>query len=329
MKLFFAYLKEHARLIVALVLAFAIFAVSFALYGLPLSALAYPAALCLVPALAFVIIDFSRVKRRHAEFLSLTEITAAEEKLLPSVQSIDDADYRRIIKLLADSREEISRAALRRRSDTLDYYTVWVHQIKTPIASMRLTLQNSDSPESRRLSSDLGRIERYVEMALVYLRLDSESSDYVIREFELDPLIRRSVKKFSGEFITKRLSLELTPTETRVISDEKWLAFVIEQILSNSLKYTREGSVRIYMAEPRILCIRDTGIGIAPEDLPRVFEKGYTGRNGRDDMRASGLGLYLCRRVCNKLGHGISAVSVPDEGTEIRIDLSSYDLEAD
>ena len=164
-------------------------------------------------------------------------------------------------------------------------------------------------------------------MALAYLRLDSESSDYVIREFELDPLIRRSVKKFAGDFITKRLSLELTPTETRVISDEKWLAFVIEQILSNSLKYTREGSVRIYMAEPRTLCIRDTGIGIAPEDLPRVFEKGYTGRNGRDDMRASGLGLYLCRRVCSNLGHGISAVSAPDEGTEIRIDLSSYDLE--
>lgn len=327
MKLFFAYIKEHARLIVALVLAFAIFALSFALYDLPLPAVAYPTALCIVPALAFVIIDFSRVKRRHAEFLSLTEITAAEEKLLPPARSIDDADYRRIIALLAESREEISRASRRRWSDTLDYYTVWVHQIKTPIASMRLTLQNSDSPESRRLSSDLGRIEQYVEMALAYLRLDSESSDYVIREFELDPLIRRSVKKFAGDFITKRLSLELTPTETRVISDEKWLAFVIEQILSNSLKYTREGSVRIYMAEPRTLCIRDTGIGIAPEDLPRVFEKGYTGRNGRDDMRASGLGLYLCRRVCSNLGHGISAVSAPDEGTEIRIDLSSYDLE--
>ena len=308
-------------------LAIAIFAASFALYGLPLSAMAYPAALCRVPALAFVIADCSRVKRRHAEFLALTEITAAEEKLLPPARSIDDADYRRIIALLAESREEISRASLRRWSDTLDYYTVWVHQIKTPIASMRLTLQNSDSPESRRLSSDLGRIERYVEMALVYLRLDSESRDYVIREFELDPLIRRSVKKFSGEFITKRLSLELTPTEARVISEEKWMVFVIEQILSNSLKYTREGSVGIYMTEPKTLCIRDTGIGIAPEDLPRVFEKGYTGRNGRDDMRASGLGLYLCRRVCAKLGHGISAVSVPDEGTEIRIDLSSYNLE--
>lgn len=327
MKLFFAYLKEHARLIIALALAVAVFATSFALYDLPLSAVTYPAALCLVLTLVFIMVDFVRAKRRHAEFMSLTEITAAEEKMLPPAQSIDDADYRRIIALLADSREEISRSSLRRWSDTVDYYTVWVHQVKTPIASMRLTLQGSDSPESRRLSSDLGRIEQYVEMAMAYLRLDSESSDYVIREFELDPLIRRAVKKFAGDFISKRLSLELTPTETRVISDEKWLAFVIEQILSNSLKYTHEGSVRIYMSEPKTLCIRDTGIGIAPEDLPRVFEKGYTGRNGRDDLRASGLGLYLCRRVCNNLGHGISAVSVPDRGTEIRIDLSSYNLE--
>ena len=327
MKLFFAYLKEHARLIIALALAVAVFAASFALYDLPLSAVTYPAALCFVLTLVFVMVDFVRAKRRHAEFMSLTEITAAEEKLLPPVRSIDDADYRRIIALLADSREEISRASHRRWSDMIDYYTVWVHQIKTPIASMRLTLQSSDSPQSRRLSSDLGRIEHYVEMALVYLRLDSESSDYVIREFELDPLIRRSVKKFAGDFITKHLSLELMPTEARVISDEKWLAFVIEQILLNSLKYTREGSVRIYMSEPKTLCVRDTGIGIAPEDLPRVFEKGYTGRNGRDDLRASGLGLYLCRRVCNNLGHGISAVSAPDRGTEIRIDLSSYNLE--
>lgn len=176
-------------------------------------------------------------------------------------------------------------------------------------------------------AAELGRIERYVEMALVYLRLDSESSDYVIREFELDPFIRRSVKKFAGEFISKRLSLELEPSGVSVVSDEKWLAFVVEQVLSNSLKYTREGSVRIYLAEPKTLCIRDTGIGIAPEDLPRIFDKGYTGLNGRADLRASGLGLYLCRRVCRKLGHGISAVSDPGKGTEIRIDLSSYDLD--
>ncbi len=326
MKLFFAYLREHIRLIAAALGAAALFAVSFALYKLPLLAVVYPALLCLVAAAAFVIVDFMRVKRRHAEFQLLTELSAADEKMLPPVRSIDDADYRRIIALLADSSERLSLSAQRRRSDAIDYYTVWVHQIKTPIASMRLTLQSFDSPESRRLSSDLGRIEQYVGMALVYLRLDSDSSDYVIRELELDPIILRSVKKFAGEFISKRLSLELEPTGVRVVSDEKWLAFVLEQVLSNSLKYTREGSVRIYLDAPKTLCIRDTGIGIAPEDLPRIFEKGYTGRNGRSDLRASGLGLYLCRRVCNNLGHRISAVSEPDRGTEIRIDLSSYAL---
>ena len=325
MKLFSAYLKERVRVIAAAAIAIAIFALCFALYGLPLSAIVYPAALCLVLALAFAMIDFIRVRRRHAEFMSLTELSAAEEKMLPPARSIDDADYRRVIALLADSRAELSRETERRRSDMLDYYTVWVHQIKTPIASMRLALQSADSPESRRLLSELGRIERYVEMALVYLRLDSESSDYLIRELELDPLIRRSVKKFSGEFISKRLSLELEPTGLSVVSDEKWLAFVIEQILSNSLKYTRSGSVRIYLSGPATLCIRDSGIGIAPEDLPRIFEKGYTGRNGRAEDRASGLGLYLCRRVCNKLGHPISAVSEPGRGTEIRIDLSRYE----
>ena len=306
MKLFGEYLKEHARLIAASVLAAAIFLASFALYGLPLLAVAYPALLCLALAAVFVIRDYAQAKRRHAEFMALTEITAAEEKMLPPARSIDDADYRRIIAFLAESREKISRSAHRRWSDTLDYYTVWVHQIKTPIASMRLTLEGSDSPESRKLSAELGRIERYVEMALVYLRLDSESSDYVIREFELAPFIRRAVKKFAGEFISKRLSLELEPSGVSVVSDEKWLAFVVEQLLSNSLKYTREGSVRIYLAEPKTLCIRDTGIGIAPEDLPRIFDKGYTGLNGRADLRASGLGLYLCRRVCRKLGHEIS-----------------------
>ena len=326
MKLFFAYLREHIRTIAVFVLFSALLAVSFALYKLPVQAVLYPVGLCAALGAAFIIVGYIRAVRRHAEFASLNELTAAEERLLPPERSIDDADYRRIIALLAESRSRIQSDAQRTMSEAIDYYTVWVHQIKTPIASMRLTLQNEDSPQSRRLSSDLGRIEQYVDMVMAYLRLGSESTDYVIREFELDPLIRQSVKKFAGDFIGRHISLELTPTDERVISDEKWLAFVIEQVLSNALKYTKTGSVKIHMTQPKTLCIRDTGIGIAPEDLPRIFEKGYTGYNGRSDKRASGLGLYLCRSICSKLGHGISAVSAPDSGTEIRIDLSTYAL---
>ena len=246
--------------------------------------------------------------------------------MLPEAGTVEDADYRRIIALLQEARQKQEAAFEGKYADMVAYYTLWAHQIKTPIAAMRLTLQNEDSPLSRRLTSELGRIERYVEMVLAYLRLDGESTDYVLREYELDPILRAAVKKFSGEFIERRLALDLRPTGARVLTDEKWLAFVLEQLLSNALKYTPSGTVSVYMEAPAVLCIADTGIGIAPEDLPRIFDAGYTGLNGRTDKHASGLGLYLCRRVCRNLGHGLSARSEPGKGTVMRLDLSRKDL---
>lgn len=192
---------------------------------------------------------------------------------------------------------------------------------------MRLALQNIDTAQSRQLLSELGRIERYVEMVLTFLRLGSDSTDYVIKEHELDDIVMGAVKKLAGDFINKRIKLEYTELNVEVLTDEKWLAFVIEQVLSNALKYTPEGTVSVYLERPKTLCIRDTGIGIAPEDLPRVFENGYTGYNGRSDKKASGIGLYLCRRICNKLGHTISAESKAGEGTVIRIGLDKKKLE--
>ena len=187
---------------------------------------------------------------------------------------------------------------------------------------MRLNLQNEDSPLSRKLSADLFRVEQYVEMVMMYLRLDSDTSDYVIKEYELDDIVRQAVKKFAGEFISRKLSLVYKPLDTVVVTDEKWLSFVIEQVLSNSLKYTLSGEITVSLKGDRILCISDTGMGIAPEDIPRIFEKGYTGRNGRSDKKASGLGLYLCRRICGRLGHLITIESEPDRGTAVYIDLN-------
>jgi signal transduction histidine kinase len=191
---------------------------------------------------------------------------------------------------------------------------------------MRLTLQSEDTETARRLSGDLNRIEEYVEMVLTYLRLDSDDTDYLIREYDLDEIIKPAVRKFAREFILKKLSLDYAPTGYTVLTDEKWLSFVIEQIISNAVKYTSEGGVKIYMDETGILCIRDTGIGICAEDLPRIFENGYTGFNGRGDKRASGIGLYLCKRITDNLGHGISVESVPGEGTTVRLDLRKHDL---
>ena len=143
----------------------------------------------------------------------------------------------------------------------------------------------------------------------------------MFRACPLDGIRRASVKKFAPEFIGRRLSLDYELTGVTLVTDEKWFGFVVEQLLSNALKYTREGGIRIGLEDGKTLVIADTGIGISPEDLPRIFEKGYTGYNGRTDLSASGLGLYLCRRVCEKLGLGIRMESEVGIGTTVRLDL--------
>ena len=297
-----------------------VFALVFRLYDLPLGAALYPALICGALWLLYALLRFRKALRKHRILSALT--AALTEDMLPEADTAEDGDYRRIIALLREARLAREAEAQQKAADMAEYYTLWAHQIKTPLAAMRLTLQNEDSPLSRRLKAELGRVDRYVEMVLAYLRLDAAATDYVLRECDLDPILRAAVKKFSGEFIDRRLALELRPTGLRVLTDEKWLSFVLEQLISNALKYTPQGKISLYAEEPAILCIADTGIGIAPEDLPRIFEPGFTGLNGRRDKRASGLGLYLCRRVCRNLGHGISAESEPGKGTVLRLDLT-------
>ena len=205
--------------------------------------------------------------------------------------------------------------------DMIDYYTTWVHQIKTPIASMRLHLKREDTSLSRKLSSDLLHIEQYVDMVLTYLRMESDTTDYVFREINLDKLLKENIRRLRGDFIMKNISLNFEVTSVSVITDEKWLSFVIGQILSNALKYTKNGSVTITVEKPKTLCISDTGIGIAPEDIPRVFEKGFTGLHGREYSGASGIGLYLCKEICTKLGIPITIESEIDKGTTVRLNL--------
>ena len=318
------YIKEKLPAVIMFLVSCCIFAAVFYLYGLPMAAVAYPALICAVLWIIYSLCCCHKAFEKHKILSSITD--ALTEDMLSGFSGIDDEDYRRIICLLMEARIKQENAAYHKYSDMIDYYTLWAHQIKTPIAAMRLTLQNEDSPVSRRLKSDLSRIERYVEMVLAYLRLDSSSTDYVLRECELDKVIRSAVKKFSGEFIDRHLSLDLKPTNTKILTDEKWLSFVLEQLISNALKYTSEGRISIYSDVPDHLCISDTGIGIAAEDLPRIFEKGYTGYNGRNDKHASGLGLYLCRRILNNLGHTLTAQSEPGKGTTMVLDLSRKKL---
>lgn len=314
------YLRQRRRTLLAFFLFGGIFAAAFALYQLPLRAVAYPFVLCAAAGAVLLTLDYRRVLRQHRRLELLRQLPEELADALPPADTVKEADYRSLVTLLAESRRAIRTQEEQRYGDMVDYYTMWAHQIKTPIASMRLTLQNEDSDLARSLSGDLMRVEQYVEMVLVFLRLDSSTTDYVIRAHSLDDIVRLAVRKFAGEFIRRRLRLDYQPLDRTVVTDAKWLGFVVEQVLSNALKYTVSGSVTIAM-DGDDLCIRDTGMGIAPEDLPRIFDRGFTGLNGRRDTRASGIGLYLCRRICRSLGHTIRASSVPNQGTEIRIGL--------
>ena len=311
------YLKSRLKVIILLMTAVLIFASSYLLFDMPVVTVLYPVVLCIAFLLLIGIIDFLITLGKHKQ-LQMRE--------MPAPSGILEKDYQKIILKLKEEEELSRKKANEDFNNMVEYYTVWAHQIKTPIASMRLQLQSEDTDVARRLNGDLNRIEEYVGMVLTFLRLDSDSTDYVIKEIDLDKVIKPVIRKFARDFISKKLSMDYEPLETKVLSDEKWLSFVIEQVISNAVKYTKTGGIRIYMKEAGILCIEDTGIGISAEDLPRVFENGYTGFNGREDKRASGIGLYLCKRVCDNLGHKISAESAQGVGTKIMIDLNQHQL---
>lgn len=311
------YIRSRLKVIIIFAVIAGIFASSYLLFDMPAVTVLYPLILSIVILIIIGTADLIITAGKHKKLIQ-NEISPANDLI--------EKDYQDIINRLKEEEELSRRKASSDYNNMVEYYTVWAHQIKTPIASMRLQIQSEDSELSRKLDGDLNRIEAYVEMVLTFLRLDSDSTDYVIKEISLDDVIRPAIRKFSRDFISKKLTMDFEPTEASVLSDEKWLSFVIEQVISNAVKYTSSGGIRIYMAESDVLCIEDTGIGISAEDLPRIFENGYTGFNGREDKRASGIGLYLCKRVCNNLGHKITAESEPGVGTKIMIGFDRQEL---
>lgn len=319
MKVLQAYCWRHWKLLFLLGGCLGICSVIFYLYGLPLESVGYAFVLCFALGLTLFVIGYFQFLRRHRELERL--LVQVREKVLPlpPPKGLLEEDYQTLLQALAAERAALALESRNRLQDMTDYYTLWAHQIKTPIAAMHLLLQEAPRPE---LEGELLKIEQYVEMVLGYLRLGSETTDYVFRKYDLDALLRQSLRKYARLFILKKISLDFRETGRTVLTDEKWLAFVVEQLLSNALKYTPEGGVIRVYGDGDTVVIADSGIGIRPEDLPRVFEKGFTGYNGRTERKSTGIGLYLSKQVCERLGHGITVTSRPGQGTLVRLDLS-------
>lgn len=347
MKLFLDYISKIKFYIILQLFPVMLAEIIFFLYQLPIEPMVYVTVFWLITGICACLNGFYRY-RKKVEQLEL--IAAAPDINLSQMDSPVGQDERfqqEIMQQLNQMRIDVENASQKSSEDMTDYYTMWAHQIKTPIFALRLLLQESTEENKEKLS-ELFKIEQYVEMVLGYLRTEDMSSDLKLSRCSLDRIIRDQIHKYAGIFVSKKLTLTYESISQDVLTDEKWLGFVIGQILSNALKYTRTGGIRIYLekklsldtddvsilignddcnkVENLTLVIEDTGIGIRAEDIPRIFEKGYTGVNGRDDNRATGIGLYLSNKIMRKLGHRLYITSMEGKGTKVFLEFSVEDL---
>ena len=276
--------------------------------------------------LIFVVFWLYSIKLEPFFYVSIISffflVSAFVIKFLKASQHLTLQEYQEKIKLLEDKIAKLSTEFSSEQRDMQDFYTAWVHQIKTPIAVLKLELdKNSGELDRDALQEELFRIEQYTDMVLSYQRLGSSSNDLLVKEYELDELIREVIRMFASQCIHKKLKLDYEGCSQKIVVDKKWFCCILEQFVSNAVKYTQAGIISIKVQD-NILSVSDTGIGIAAEDLPRIFEKGYTGTNGRLNEKSSGLGLYLCSKAASLLNIPVKAQSTPGKGSIFSLNLS-------
>lgn len=339
MRLVCRYVKEHIKDVCLYTGFIGIFAVIFYLYSIRTDAVLYAFLLSVIWLLLYAAVGFIRYVKKHRELQDQEGKITVKWEGFPCASGLLEEDYQRILKRLFECKLDIESESSIAKQEMQDYYSLWAHQIKTPIAAMHVLIQSRSGISSeadyqylKELKLELFKIEQYVEMVLSYLRLGEMSSDLRLQWYSLDDIVRQAVRKYSQMFILQKIKLEFIPSEEMVLTDEKWLLLVVEQLLSNALKYTKSGSISIRFEKSgtgKELIIEDTGIGIWKEDLPRVFEKGFTGYNGRNDKKSTGIGLYLCKTVMDRLNHGIRIESEAGTGTKVRLMLERQEIMAE
>ena len=295
------------------------------LYDVRMEPILYTTFLLILFVLPFALWDLRRTYQKCGRLKNTEQAKVPVIPDLPTAGTLMEENYQRVIKeiLQAWQNERANQRKINAERD--DYYTLWTHQIKTPIYSMDLMLQTGDTTPSK-WKTELLQISRYVDMALKYLQLDNQYYDLCLERVELLPLAQEAIKKYSVILIAKRINIDLHDLNSTILTDRKWLLFILEQLVSNAAKYTEQGNIAIYQPTPLQICVSDTGIGIAAEDLPRLFEKGYTGFNGRIHQKSTGCGLYMCKKVSVLLGCTLSISSQVNLGTTVTVNFPQSDF---
>ncbi|MDE6749706.1 MAG: sensor histidine kinase [Lachnospiraceae bacterium] len=341
MKDFIAYIRENIRWLAVILCIALIASATMLLNEIPFVEIAYGLLLCFFITIVALTVGYARHYRSFRQLEQMQENIVVESDVMKTPEYMYERQYQNCIRILANENNRIRNEMLNRQQDMTEYYSMWVHQVKTPIAALKLlidedmaayveaeNIENGDMGviNENQKRNELFRIEEYIGMALQYTRLGAQTNDFVIERILLDEVIKNSIHKYAKQFIYKKLSLNYESKDIMAVTDKKWLGFVIDQLLSNAIKYTKQGSVTIQAEQITDvsgqfanIIIEDTGIGISAEDLPRICEKGYTGYNGHADKHSTGIGLYLCKEILDKLGHRILITSEIGRGTRVEI----------
>ena len=283
-----------------------------------------------MPLLVYIVIQFFKEKRFYGEIQNINSKLDKKYFLSEVIKKPNYYQGKIFYEILKDANRNMHEEVnyyKHLQSDYAEYIEVWVHEIKTPIASCKMILENSNSRDKNALIDEINKIDRYINQALYYSRSTDFNKDYIIKTFNLQKVINECIRENRREFINKRIGVQIdSNTDIEVISDAKWIRFIINQILINSIKYSKDENAEIkiytiqYMDSQEVsLVIEDNGIGIPKSDINRVFDKGFTGENGRIYGKSTGIGLYLCKNLCKKLDLDLILMSEVNVGTRIFI----------
>lgn len=280
-----------------------------------------------VPLCLYIIFEYIKAKKYYGELEAVNE-ELDKKYLLPEI--IEEPDFiegkivHEVLREANKSMYENVKEYKNKEEEYREYIETWVHEIKTPIASIRLMLDNNKGNADNRFNSEMDKVELFIEQVLYYSRSNDVSKDYIVRKFFIKDYIFKVIKRNSRDFINKRISLDIFEEDKEVYSDPKWVEFIVNQLIGNAVKYAKDkdGKIALKLIEEKEnikLVISDNGVGIDEKDIRRVFEKGFTGENGRKFGQSTGMGLYLCKKLCDKLGIGITLKSQLSVGTEITL----------
>ena len=275
-----------------------------------------------------IIIEYFKRKKFYDNLLKMLE-ELDEKYLITEIIKTPNFLEGQIFK---NSLEQIDKSTLENvnkykymTEDYKEYIELWIHEIKIPISASKMVIENNKNAITKSIDEELDKVENYIEQALFYARSNTVEKDYYIRKVFLKEIVTESIKKNKSSLIQEKISIDIHDLDIEVNTDNKWIVFILNQIIQNSIKYRKKENsvIEIYANQGKenvILYIKDNGIGIKQGEITRVFEKGFTGTNGRlSNKKSTGIGLYLCKKLCNKLGIGIELNSVQNEGTEVKL----------